>query len=297
MTSRHALTVAETVAALGGSASRAQLLRWHTRRDLEVAIGEGVLRRSGRSGLTLPDQNEAVHQAVSLGGLVSHASAAQLHGWEIARQPDRPHVTVPKGRRLLPSTRRRVHLHFVRTMPPGLQGRTGIETTLRDCLRALPADEALALADSVLRQGVIGRAGLESLADATRGPGTLNLRRAVRLATPLAANPFESVLRHLAFEAGLAVEPQVSLLELGMRPDLVDRQRRIILEADSFEWHGKRSALQRDARRYDRMVVAGWLVLRFSWEDVMLDPAWVLALLQEAARMRNKGPAEGRRPA
>ena len=39
-------------------------------------------------------------------------------------------------------------------------------------------------------------------------------------------------------------------------------RRRLILEADSFEWHGSRRALVRDARRYNNFVIAGWLVLR-----------------------------------
>jgi len=46
---------------------------------------------------------------------------------------------------------------------------------------------------------------------------------------------------------------------------IVDEGRRIVLEADSFAWHGDLSALRWDARRYDNLVVRGWLVLRFAW--------------------------------
>ena len=53
----------------------------------------------------------------------------------------------------------------------------------------------------------------------------------------------------------------------------------MILEADSFEWHGDRAALRRDARRYNLLVVDGWIVLRFAWEDVMFDPAYVREVL------------------
>ena len=53
------------------------------------------------------------------------------------------------------------------------------------------------------------------------------------------------------------------------RPDLVDDGLRIVLEADSFEWHGGRASLARDARRYNLLVVNGWVVLRFAWEQVM----------------------------
>jgi very-short-patch-repair endonuclease len=58
----------------------------------------------------------------------------------------------------------------------------------------------------------------------------------------------------------------------------------MVLEAESFEWHGDRAALRRDARRYNAMVVDGWLVLRFSWEDVMFQPEYVRAVLVAAGR-------------
>ncbi len=64
-----------------------------------------------------------------------------------------------------------------------------------------------------------------------------------------------------------------------MRPDLVDDDLGVAIEADSFEWHGGRAALSKDARRYNLLVVGGWLVLRFSWEDVMFHPDYVREVL------------------
>jgi very-short-patch-repair endonuclease len=59
------------------------------------------------------------------------------------------------------------------------------------------------------------------------------------------------------------------------RPDLVDRSRRIVIEAESFEFHGKRKALKRDCERYTGLVVRGWRVVRFAWEHVMFEPDYV----------------------
>ena len=77
------------------------------------------------------------------------------------------------------------------------------------------------------------------------------------------------------------------------RPDLVDRALRIVMEADSYEWHGGRAQLSADARRYDLLVVNGWLVLRFSYEHVMTQPDFVrrvlLAAVALAERMREVG--------
>lgn len=169
-----------------------------------------------------------------------------------------------------------------------MQGRTSRERTLLDCLRSLPFAEALAVADSALREG-FASGSLDALARDARGPGSAQVRTVASVADARAANPFESALRAICLEVdGLDVEPQVSIYDprwLG-RPDLVDRRLRMVLEADSFEWHGDRAALARDARRYNDLAVAGWLVLRFTWEDVMFHGDRVRAVLEAAVRER-----------
>jgi very-short-patch-repair endonuclease len=163
---------------------------------------------------------------------------------------------------------------------------TSKRRTLLDCLRRLPFDEALAVADSALRHADSTSAELHRLAADARGPGAKQLRRVVAHASAKARNPFESVLRAIAIEAGLDVEPQVKIggdRFLGT-PDLVDVGRRLVLEADSFAWHGSRVALRNDARRYNDFVAAGWIVLRFSWEDVMGDPELVRGVLEDLMR-------------
>ena len=51
---------------------------------------------------------------------------------------------------------------------------------------------------------------------------------------------------------GLTVVPQqeVRLGDLTIHPDLVSEEHRLIIEADSFEWHSSSSALLRDCERY-----------------------------------------------
>ena len=167
---------------------------------------------------------------------------------------------------------------------------TSRERTLLDCLRSLPFDEALAVADSALRSGDVTGEQLAGLARSARGPGSARIRRVAAYADGRAANPFESVLRALAIEGGLTVVPQVviRLLDGEVRPDLVDEDRWLVLEADSFTWHGSRAALRRDCRRYNAIVLAGWTVLRFSWEDVMHDQEHVRAVLRAAARTQRR---------
>lgn len=104
-------------------------------------------------------------------------------------------------------------------------------------------------------------------------------------ATALAANPFESSLRALTLEAvGAEFTPQVELRIDGasIRPDLVSEPLRMVIEADSHEFHTQRAQLVRDCWRYDELTLDGWLVLRFSWEHVMRHEEWVRSTVARA---------------
>ena len=272
---------------LGGVARRGTLLRQVSRGELDRAVAAGDVVRDARGLYTLPEADTAVQVAARLGGVLSLTSAALAHGWAVKTVPRLPHVTVSRGRVI-----RRGHalaqVHRAELAPHHVEdGLTSVEVTLENCLRRLPFDEALSIADSALREGVAASL-LRRIADEARGPGSPQIRRVALEATSLAANPFESVLRAIATDVpGLTVRPQVVIREPGLvaRPDLVDEDLRIVLEADSFEWHGGRAALARDARRYNVLVVNGWTVLRFAWEQVMHEPDYVRATLVSAVAL------------
>ncbi|WP_330476629.1 endonuclease domain-containing protein [Terrabacter sp. C0L_2] len=104
-----------------------------------------------------------------------------------------------------------------------------------------------------------------------------------------AANPFESVLRAICLDVpGLVVEPQVRIRYDGFyaRVDLADDQLRVVLEADSHEFHTERRAFDRDCRRYNGLVTRDWLVLRFTWEQVMFEPDVVRRAIEEVVALR-----------
>ncbi len=279
---------------LGGVASRAQLETHVTRACLQQALVEGRVTRPARGRFVLPAADRARAQAHALSATLSLRSAAVVHGWAVKELPREPDVTVARNRRLsgrqqVGVTVHRAALGVDDVVSVGGTRVTSTDRTLLDCLRLLPADEALAVADSALRAGVTpGR--LRRVTDGISGPGRPQARRVAEQADGRAANPFESVLRAVALGVpGLRVVPQVDLWRdatfLG-RPDLVDRELRIVLEADSFTWHGDRAALAHDCRRYDEMVVSGWLVLRFAYEQVMGEPGWVRWILEEATEER-----------
>jgi very-short-patch-repair endonuclease len=258
------------------------------RADLERAVVDGRVVRDARGLYALPDADQARRVAATLSGVLCLTSAALEHGWAVKTVPDKPHVLVSRGRRVGPDARRLAHVHIGDPPPGRLQdGVTDKVPTLEQCLRRLPYDEALAVADSALRAG-LGRRVLETIAESACGPGAPQIRRVCQNADVRAANPFESALRAITHEVpGLDVTPQVVISDGGFvaRPDLVDKRLWLALEADSFEWHGKRSALASDARRYNMLVVRGWIVLRFSYEDVMFHPDDVREVLVAAVAL------------
>jgi very-short-patch-repair endonuclease len=279
------MSAVELLEQLGGVATWSMLVRHCRPAEIRRLVATGDLLLDSRGHYALPQADESLRAASRLSAVLSHRSAAQFHGWAQKRPPAVPELTVAKNRRLTPSRSKSVVIHRAMLAPSDIDGpATSRQRTIADCLRSLPEDEALAIADSVLRSKAETSSSLRVLAATLRGPGSGQARRVSAAATGLSTNPFETELRRLATIAGLNVRPQVPLYAghfLG-KPDLVDVDRRLILEADSFEWHGSRRALVRAARRYNNFVIAGWLVLRFSWEDVMLHPDDVLRVLEAA---------------
>ena len=111
---------------------------------------------------------------------------------------------------------------------------------------------------------------------------------AVRLGVDLGPNLFEEQLLHLVAMAELpAPLAQVTIEDpagsfIG-RVDWLVAPLRLVLECDSFQWHGTWHRRKADLRRDRRLVAAGYTVLRFSWEDVTSRQHEVLADLVGAA--------------
>jgi very-short-patch-repair endonuclease len=70
--------------------------------------------------------------------------------------------------------------------------------------------------------------------------------------------------------------------------DLADESLRMVIEAESFEFHGSRKAFDRDCRRYNSLVIREWLVLRFIWEQVMFEPELVAETLRALVDVRRR---------
>jgi hypothetical protein len=150
------MSVVESLHHVGGVATRGTLMRFVTRGDLERAVAAGDVIRLARGRYGLPDLDMALATAAKLNGVLSLTSAALYHGWEVKDVPRTPHVLVPKWRCCSHTCGAVVHRANLR--PDQIdQLATTPETTLEQCLRALPFDEALVIADSALRHDLARR--------------------------------------------------------------------------------------------------------------------------------------------
>jgi predicted transcriptional regulator of viral defense system len=121
-------------------------------------------------------------------------------------------------------------------------------------------------------------------------------RAAARLRTALAKYagapppPTRKELERRAFqlfaEAGLP-RPDVNVLvhtrEGPFEVDFCWPDRRLIVEADSFEFHRTRKAFENDRRRDQLLVESGWTPVRITWRQVDENPDQVKRCVQTAA--------------
>ena len=192
--------------------------------------------------------------------------------------PERPHVGIRPDRSVTADTRGEAVLHWTTYAPAEvLDGVTSPVRTVLDCSRDLPFPEALAVADSALRHDDVTRDALLHGAQVLRGPGAARARRVASYADGRAANPFESVLRGIVTEEASTwcrSTPWRSPARSSI-PNVAEPLRGIAIEVDSWGSHAGRRQHDRDCARYNALVVSGWLVLRFTWEEVMLSPSYV----------------------
>jgi very-short-patch-repair endonuclease len=286
------LDAAEVVRKFGGTASSQQILQYSTQHSIRLALGSGALRRVARGRYALTETALAEQVAAATQGLVSHGSAAQHWKLEMLSPPDSAHVTVPPHARPRPRTGATLHFADV----PAVDDHGGVTSPVRtvlDCARELPLGEALSIADSALRIALVTPEDLIVAAHQRRGPGRRRIIQVVEAASALAANPFESGLRGIVIEAGIeGFEPQcpIQLPSGKIYVDLGDWKRRIAFEADSYAFHMSPEALLKDCRRYNELISAGWLILRFGWQHVLLEAAWVTAMIKQTCALREMSP-------
>ena len=278
--------VAQALRDRGGVAHWSELKESLSRDQLEIALTSGSVSRIRRNLYVLADMREVRRLAITAGGVASHLTAAQHWGWKVKDPPVRPCITVARGSRTPTGD---LELHWQDLAPKDIAGHvTRRVPTVIACARAYDGATALCVADSALREGQVTRQQLLTAAQASPRTGRSKATRIAQLADGRAANPFESVLRWLcASVAGLCAIPQGEVAGVG-RVDLFDPRLGIVIEAESFEFHGSLEAFRRDVRRYTECARRGLVVVRFTWHQVMHQPDYVRAALADVVRARSR---------
>jgi predicted transcriptional regulator of viral defense system len=271
--------------AVGGFARRATL-RDISRTELSRALTSGRIIRVGRGfyGLGLPRGADALAAgAARTGGVVSHDSAAVLWHLEMAHVPGQ-HLTVPRNRSRVAVEGIEIHradLEAGEIQQRAVVAVTSVLRTVLDCARTLPIRYAVVIADSALRNGLVRYEELLAACRAATGRGAERVRRVGELADPNSASVLESLLRVLLAENGL--RPPMSQYpvydsqgRIIARADFAWPRERLIVEVDGFEFHSSRADYRKDRRRWNAFTRMNWRVLRFSWEDVVEHPEYVV---------------------
>jgi very-short-patch-repair endonuclease len=247
-----------------------------------IRLYEGVYA-VGHRELTERGRLRAAGLACGEGAMLSGLAAARLLGlWE--RPVERLDVLVPGSRCPRPPGIRvhrttliaPVDVTHVRGIPC-----TSVSRSLVD-LAASPALEAVF--ERAERRRMVRPDVIEGmLLRRWRAPGAARLRALLETHRPQ-SGPTRSLLERRLLaglrRAGLP-EPVVNgSLELEgeiIQPDLMWPQLRVLVELDGLDTHGTRTAMRRDRRRDRLVALAGWVGLRFTWEDVDHDLRAVLA--------------------
>jgi very-short-patch-repair endonuclease len=217
----------------------------------------------------------------------SGRTAGWLHGLDLA-PCDPVEATLPLGShtsRLTGITVRRSDFDPSDTVMRRGHPTTSVVRTLADLGRHRPLVEAVAALDMALHQRLLESDDLRSWACAHPSyPGIRRLRRTIELADPATESVMETKLRLLLVMARLPrPQAQVSLYDkagnfLG-RSDFYYPLHRLALEYDGAH---HRESLTEDNRRQNRLVDAGYRLLRFTAADVLSSPESVVALVRRA---------------
>ena len=113
-----------------------------------------------------------------------------------------------------------------------------------------------------------------------------------RVLAELATNPWSAAERRLhaalrrAHIGGWVANARIRVGGRLVVGDVLFVEERLILEVDGFEYHSAADDFQRDRERQNLLTLAGYRVLRFTW-DQLEHPDYVLGQVRRALRGRN----------
>jgi very-short-patch-repair endonuclease len=258
-------------------------------------VRAGRLHRAHRGVYSVGHEvlgNEARWMAAVLacgeGAVLSHGSAAALWGLMKGR-PRRIHVSRPgtAGR----GAPKGVHLHRYRSLDPTTDVTvfdairvTTVARTLFDLATYLPyrrVRRAVAEADLL---GRLDLADIERLVTAhprrSGGPALASIVRDYRRGDR-SNSDFKDRLAELCERHALPA-PRINVWIAGLEVDLCWPDARLVVEADSYAFHGTWAAFERDHERDAVLAAAGYVVRRFTDRQLERTPEAIVAAIRRS---------------
>jgi predicted transcriptional regulator of viral defense system len=256
-----------------------------------VAVGKGLYVQPGVMAAERTTLLAATH---ALDAIASHQSAARLHELDGVGSSNIT-VTVPvrKCNRFGP-----VIVHQLTDLEEGdvtvIRGipTTDPKRTIIDLAAVIGSTRLATILDEAHRRRLTSYEEvavlLESLA--RRGkPGVTKLRSVLKPRLEgfvVSESALETRLHALISRAGLP-PPTAQfrppwLKSVNGRVDLAYVDERLIVEGDSRRWHGTPESFQADRHRDNLAQLAGWRILRFTWEDITRRPSYVVDSIRQA---------------
>jgi hypothetical protein len=278
---------------MGCGASR----KWIERRTaggLIIRDGPSVFRMPGIPRTFLSRAMAAVLSSKAP-ALVSHRSAAYLHGLERIDEPVSVEITVPRHRRPRARMGIRVHesLAFDLAEPAVRHGIpvTGVARTILDI--APMFHKPIRLLDDALRQQIVTWDELWAcyLAHNATGRKVVPFRQILfeRDGNTPPGGEFARRMADMLTSAGLPMpvfEHRVVVAGHEYYLDLAWPNRMVAVECNDAGSHNTPKAFRRDPMKRNRCENAGWLYLEFTWWDMIHESAEVLAQVTAAIERR-----------
>ncbi|MDQ1289478.1 MAG: hypothetical protein QG622_3044 [Actinomycetota bacterium] len=159
--------------------------------------------------------------------------------------------------------------------------------TALDCLAVLPPAEADDLHAWLVTRRYLSPQSLEAgIRDRRRRLGTGRLRDLQHRSASGVLSEAERRVHRLLRETGVTGwEANVRLEDadgiIGV-VDILFREERVVVEIDGRRAHDTEDSFVRDRRRQNRLVNAGYRVLRFTWADIVSRPQGILTEIRTA---------------
>jgi very-short-patch-repair endonuclease len=170
--------------------------------------------------------------------------------------------------------------------------------TLLDLGAVVPIERVAAALDSALLQGLTSMQYLSKYLDrfGKRGrSGTGVLRRLLieRENDARTESELERVFHRNVVKPGALPRPlfQHQIFDgetFITRRDFVYLHELVAIEVDGWRFHAGMKAWQRDLETDNRLIALGWVVLRFTWEDVCRRPHTVIRRIREVLDQRGQ---------